>query len=76
VPQNDEEVDAMPRSDVDSREGADDAPSEESLDTPDGWQREVRCPITGRRVVASRPGQRKISSEEVYALLGEGDESP
>jgi hypothetical protein len=50
--------------------------SAESPETPDGWQRVVRCPITGRRVIAARPGQRKITSEEVYALLGEEDEYP
>lgn len=57
----------------DSIDGAD-VPAGELRNTPDGWQREVRCPITGRRVVASRPGQRRITSEEVRALLGEGDE--
>ena len=61
----------MPQNDEGLIEGADDVPSEETPDTPDGWQRVIRCPITGRRVVASRPGQRKVTSEEVYALLGE-----
>jgi hypothetical protein len=59
----------VPQNDEDLREGVDAVPSEGSRDTPDGWQREIRCPITGRRVVASRPGERKITSEEIYALL-------
>ena len=66
----------MPQNDEDLRKEADDTPSDEPPDTPDGWQRVVRCPITGRRVVASRPGQRKITSEEVRAILGEGSEFP
>ena len=61
----------MPQNDDGLMEGTDAVPSEGSSDTPEGWQREVRCSITGRRVVASRPGQRKITSEEVRALLEE-----
>ena len=37
--------------------------------TPDGWQRVVRSPITGRSVVAARPGERMITSEEIYELI-------
>jgi hypothetical protein len=70
------EVGAVPQNDEDSSGEVDDAQPKESPDTLDGWQRVVRCPITGRRVVASRPGQRKITSEEIYALLGEEDEWP
>jgi hypothetical protein len=66
----------MPQKDDELTGGADDVQSAESPETPDGWQRVVRCPITGRRVIAARPGQRKITSEEVYALLGEEDEYP
>ena len=66
----------MSQNDEDSTKEVDAAPSEESPDTPDGWQRVVRCPITGRRVVAALPGQRKITSEEIYALLQEGDGFP
>ncbi len=60
MPQNDESL---------TEDFEDDVPSEEAPDAPDGWQRVVRCPITGRRVVAARPGQRKVTSEEIYALL-------
>jgi hypothetical protein len=59
----------MPQNDENLIEGAGDVPPEESPDTPPGWQREIRSPITGRRVVASLPGQRKVTSEEIYALL-------
>jgi hypothetical protein len=71
-----EEVYAMPQNDEDLIEGGDDVSSEEMTATTEGWQREVRCPITGHWVVASRPGERKITSEEIYALLREGDEFP
>ena len=37
--------------------------------TPEGWQRVVRCPLTGRSYVAARPGERMITSEEVYELI-------
>jgi hypothetical protein len=37
--------------------------------TPEGWQRVVRCPITGHSYVAARPGERMITSEEIYELL-------
>ena len=67
-------VDAMPQNDEDLRVVADEAPAEAESATPEGWQREVRCPITGHWVVAARPGQRRITSEEVRALLGEGDD--
>jgi hypothetical protein len=46
----------------------------EASSAPDGWQREVRSPITGRWVVASRPGERKVTSEEIYRLLREDEE--
>jgi hypothetical protein len=64
----------MPQNDGDSRVVAADAPAEAEPVTPEGWQREIRCPITGHWVVAARPGQRRITSEEVRALLGEGDD--
>lgn len=64
----------MSQNDQGSRESGDNEVSEESSAAPEGWQREVRCPITGHWVVAARPGQRKITSEEVRALLGEGDD--
>ena len=37
--------------------------------TPEGWQRVVRSPLTGYPVVAARPGERKITSEEIYELI-------
>jgi hypothetical protein len=46
----------------------------ESSGTPEGWQREVRCPISGRWVVASRPGERKVTSEEIYRMLREEED--
>jgi len=64
----------MPQHDQDSREKVDNEVPEEPSAVPEGWQREIRCPITGHWVVAARPGQRKITSEEVRALLGEGDD--
>ena len=64
----------MPRRDQDLTGAIGDALAEGSIDAPGEWQREIRCRKTGRRVVAARPGQRKITSEEVRALLGEGDE--
>lgn len=47
--------------------------SEESSTVPEGWQREVRCPITGIRVVNARPGAPKITSEDVRRLMEEED---
>jgi hypothetical protein len=46
---------------------------EELPPVPEGWQREVRCPITGIRVVNARPGGRKITSEDVRRLMEEED---
>ena len=46
----------------------------ETSSAPDEWQREVRCPITGRRVVAHRPGERMITSEEIYRMIREEEE--
>lgn len=43
--------------------------SEAQPATPEGWQRVVRSPITGRSVVAARPGERMITSEEIYELI-------
>lgn len=59
--QNDEELTAEVRDDI----------SVESPASPDRWQREVVCPITGRRYVAARPGARKVTSEEIYRLWRE-----
>jgi len=47
---------------------------EELPPVPEGWQREIRCPLTGIRVVNARPGQRKITSEDVRRLMEEEDE--
>ncbi len=44
---------------------------EESSSVPEGWQREIRCPITGCRVVNARPGGRKITSEEINRMIEE-----
>jgi len=66
----------VPQNDDSLNEGSGEAPADEMPGVPAGWQRVVRCPITGRRVVAARPGQRPITSEEVYALLEEEDELP
>jgi hypothetical protein len=43
----------------------------EPTEASDGGQRIVRCTITGRRHVAARPGERKVTSEEIYRLLQE-----
>ena len=42
---------------------------EELPPVPEGWQREVRDPITGWWVVARRPGERMVTSEEISKLL-------
>ena len=41
---------------------------------PEGWQREVRCPITGIWIVARRPGQHMVTSEEIYRMLREEED--
>ena len=35
---------------------------------PEGWQRVVESPVTGLPVVMAKPGERKITSEEIYEL--------
>jgi hypothetical protein len=47
---------------------------EELPPVPEGWQREIRCPITGCWVVNALPGARKITSEDVRRLMEEEDE--
>jgi len=66
------EVSAVPRNDEDLTEEIDDATSEELLDTHDG-RRVVRCPFTGRRVIATCPDGSMVSSREMYVLLRDGD---
>ena len=63
----------MPRNDEDLTEEVDDAPPEEMLDTPDGRKRVIRCPFTGRRVIATCPDGSMVSSREMYVLLRDGD---
>jgi hypothetical protein len=36
---------------------------------PEGWQRVVESPVTGLPVVMAKPGERKITSEEIYEFL-------
>lgn len=67
------EVSAVPQRDEDSPRDPDDAPSEEILDTPAGRKRVVRCPFTGRRVIATCPDGSMVSSREMYVLLRDGD---
>jgi hypothetical protein len=67
------EVSAVPRNDEDLTEEVDDAPPEEMLDTPDGRKRVIRCPFTGRRVIATCPDGSMVSSREMYVLLRDGD---
>lgn len=62
----------MPRYDEDLNGRVADTPSEESPDTLDG-RRVVRCPFTGRRVIATYPDGSAVSSREMYALLRDGD---
>jgi len=35
---------------------------------PEGWQRVVESPLTGLPVVMAKPGERKITSEEIYEI--------
>jgi hypothetical protein len=63
----------VPQNDEDLTEDLDDAPSEETIDTPAGRKRVVRCPFTGRRVIATCPDGSMVSSREMYALLRDGD---
>lgn len=56
-----------------SIEDFDDASPEEMLDTPAGRKRVVRCPFTGRRVIATCPDGSMVSSREMYVLLRDGD---
>jgi hypothetical protein len=64
----------MPQIDEDLTEERQEEQGEELPPVPEGWQREVRCPITGCWVVNSRPGARKITSEDVRRLMEEEDE--
>ena len=64
MPQNDDE---------DLTERVYDALSDDSSDTPEGGQRVVRCPFTGRRVIATCPDGSTVSSREIYELLRDGD---
>jgi hypothetical protein len=50
----------MPQMDRDSTDETQEEQFEELSPAPEGWQREIRCPITGRWVVARRPGVRKL----------------
>lgn len=63
----------MPQHDECVTEEVDDAPPEETLDTPAGQKRVVRCPFTGRRVIATCPDGSMVSSREMYVLLRDGD---
>ena len=75
----------MPQDDEGSIEETDDATSEESLDTHDApptasrarrepaTRRAVRCPFTGRRVIATCSDGSTVSSRAMYVLLRDGD---
>ncbi len=63
----------MPQNYEDPLADFDDAPPEETLDTPSGRKRVVRCPFTGRRVIATCPDGSMVSSREMYVLLRDGD---
>ena len=62
----------MPQNDEGLTEGVDDARSEEPHETLDR-RRVVRCPFTGRRVIATCPDGTTVSSREMYVLLRDGD---
>ena len=61
----------MTRDDLALNEEVRDGPTGTPSVSPDGWQREVVCPITGKHVVAGRPGSRMVTSEEIYKILRE-----
>ena len=61
----------MTRDDQALTEEIRDEPTGASSVSPDGWRREVVCPITGKHVVAGRPGSRMVTGEEIYKILGE-----
>lgn len=61
MPQNDEELIGEVRDEL----------TDASSDSPDEWPRKVVCPITGKRVIAHRPGSRRVTSEEIYRLWRE-----
>jgi hypothetical protein len=63
----------VPQNNEDSIGQVDEAPFEELPRTPDGSQRVVRCPFTGRRVIATCPDGSTVSSREMYVLLRDGD---
>ena len=60
---------AMPQHNEDLTEEIDDAAEEGLLD----GRRVVRCPFTGRRVIATCPDGSTVSSREMYVLLRDGD---
>jgi hypothetical protein len=59
----------MPHIDNDLTDEGQGEEQEELSPVPKGWQREVRDPITGIWVVAGRPGQRMVTSEDVRKLM-------
>jgi len=59
----------MPKVDEELADETQDEQSGEMPGVPEGWQRVVRCPTTGRRFVARRPGERMVTSEEIYKIL-------
>ena len=61
----------MPQIDTDLADETQGARAEELPPVPQGWQREIRCPLTGIRVVNARPGTRKITSEEINRMIEE-----
>jgi len=66
----------MSQIDKDLTDEAQEEQHEELPPVPEGWQREVRDPITGIWVVARRPGQRMVTSEEIYRMLREEEDFP
>jgi hypothetical protein len=59
----------MPHIDNDLTDEGQREAQEELPPVPEGWQRWVRDPITGWWVVAGRPGQRMVTSEQIRKLL-------